>query len=339
MKIVSTRRVSYPGRLRKGAEEKNQSGAAANKKASGTKKPSKSFKVDSSDSLLATGSKTKDIRRPADGLSLPPYASSALNAKNREVVRLIGLIDKSKASKFWDIDRPYFFAVKNDQKSHPIIEEMKPLMEKYLGSGVFENIDKNYDVYFLKSPAAKNLTRLTGLQHLVDLGVSYSALINFWRMNDEQRNGSDPAWPGASRIILSVLFRFENLLVPQDLAYADAMVRSMSTQEYEEGMNSAIYLASCSEVNERDPQLLRMLLKAGANPDADAGIHDNKSALGNAILRKAYPAVEELLKAGADPCYLEEPGEISGRDAARKLNDSAMFLLLEKYGVRVFDEE
>ena len=336
MKIVSTRRVSYSGRLRKGPVERSQSKAVAEKKVNETKKSSK---ISSTDILIATGLKTQSIKRSADGLTVPPYVTSGLDTQDREVAKLFSLINKSKAKKFWNIDRPYFFAIKKGQKNNPVIEEIEHLMKKYSGAGVFDDIDKKYDVYFSKSPVAKDVTRLIGINHLVNLGIFYNPLADFWTLEDEQNHDSDPAWPGGSRVSLAVLFRVKNGVIPQDIAYADAMVRNLSDQEFEEGMNTALYLASCSEVNERDPQFLRMLLKAGANPDADGGIYDNKSALGNAILRKAYPAVEELLKAGADPYYLEEPGEISGRDAAKKLNDRAMFQLLEKYGVRVFDEE
>lgn len=273
-------------------------------------------------------SKQSGVKSIEDGVSKADTSESTKIVRSKFLVRSI---DKVKAKKFWDVGRPYFFAVKKSKFLQHLPIDLETLCRD---SPDFSSnpihLDNDYDIYIAKSKNARTCRKLPGIKYLQKFGIFFNPLRNFWNLDDEDFDNDSNIWAGASRATLSVLFRFDNPIFDRDVAYADRMVERLTYPQYNCGLKTALYLTTCSE--EPTADLLRLLIQAGANPNADAGMYDVKTALANAISRKSFPAVEALLIGGADPDYAPDGGTMSGREAAEEYHSTEAKRLFDAYG-------
>lgn len=237
-------------------------------------------------------------------------------------------IDRRQAQKFWQLDRPYFFAIQKDKPGPPNAIDLEELSKNSkMRSNFYNRLDEKFSIFFIKSATDLSPSRLPSLKSMIEFGVPEYPLENFWTLSTERNPEHETIWLFSSRVILASLFKIKNALLQQDIPFANIMTRNLSRQELQNGLNGALYLATHSS----NHQMVKVLLAAGAHPDVSAGLYGAQTGLAVAVERRSFAAIEEYLKAGADPDYSGDIGTTTGRESAEDAQDTKIFSLFEKY--------
>ena len=243
---------------------------------------------------------------------------------------LVDSIDKIEAEKFWNLGRPYFFAVKKQSDEPCRARDIEKLQESFLDYFTFsENLDNYHDIYFIKSSEKREILRLPSVAGLQALGIPSIPIRGIWSLGDDMDH--DNMWQHLGRATLYTLFKTENQVVGQDVDYAEQLTGELTKGQFKAALNGALFLSSGNKF----PTFVRMLLDAGAEPNAaEHGLADNRTALAFAIDCCALDSAEALLKAGADPAFSPAPGVKSGRAAAEEAHCKEAFSLFKRYETR-----